>query len=581
MKRCTTLACVAIVYLGLNGLSQAAQRTPTVTLEGVEGEVADNIRAYLSLDDEPCDAPSWRIRGRFKKADQEIRRALQAFGYYRPTIQSRLTPATDGGCWEARFTIEPGERVEIRRLQVAVEGEAADDPAFAPVLQANALKVGQPLRQDRYEALKRAISSLALSRGYFEGRFTVHELRVDPVAGHVDIRLRYDSGPRFRFGPTRIEQDVISEGLMRRFLSYREGQPYHRRLIDETSRGLIGSGYFKHVLVQPLVDEARGGVVPIRITATPGKRHRYAVGIGFSTDIGPRLRLGYQNRRLNRRGHKLSGRLSLSQVESTAELGYVMPLHRPMSDRLKFDVGYKYENTDTFRSDTVAVKAARTRKRRSGWLQEEFVAFGHEDFKVGGESTRTRLLMPGISRTRVVADHRLYPRRGYRLTFKAQGGLSQLVSDISFLQLIANTKGILDLPRRSRLIARADLGTSIMDEFDELPASVRFFAGGDTSVRGYAFKSLGPKNAKGDVLGGKQLLVGSIGLDHLLTEKWGVAVFLDSGNAFDKTPVNPKTGVGLGIRWHSPVGPIRIDFAYALNKDDSPFRIHFSMGPDL
>lgn len=572
---------MTLVYLGLSGLSQAADSPPQVILEGVEGEVADNIGAYLSLDDEPCDAPPWRIRGRFKKAKQEIRKALQAFGYYRPTIRSALEQAADGACWQARFTIEAGERVKIRRLEVAIEGEAGSDPVFGRALKAHALKVGQPLRQDRYEELKRAISNLALSRGYFDGRFTAHELRVDPAAGHVDIRLRYDSGPRFRFGPTQIEQEVISEGLMRRFLSYREGRPYHRKKINDTSRGLIASGYFGHVLVQPLLDEAREGVVPIRITATPGKRHRYSGGIGFSTDIGPRLRLGHQNRRLNRKGHKLTSRLSLSQVESTAELGYVIPLRRPATDRLKFDLGYKYENTDTFRSDTVAVIATRARKRSSGWLQEEFLAFGHEDFKVGGESTRTRLLMPGVSGSRVVADERLYPRRGYRLTLKTQGSLSKLVSDISFLQLITNSKGILDLPWRSRLIARAELGMSVMDEFDELPASVRFFAGGDTSVRGYAFKSLGPKNSDGDVIGGKHLMVGSIEIDHLLTDKWGVAAFVDSGNAFDRTPVNPKTGIGLGIRWRSPVGPIRIDFAYALNKDNSPFRIHFSMGPDL
>jgi translocation and assembly module TamA len=251
-------------------------------LKGAEGEVADNIRAYLSLDDEPCDAPLWRIRGRFKKAEQEIRKALQAFGYYRPTIQSALEQATDGACWQARFTIEAGERVKVRRLEVAIEGEACRDPAFGRALKAHELKVGQPLRQDRYEGRKRAISNLTLSRGYFE--WALHRLRAacgsrcGPCGYPAALRL----GPPlpFRAHPDRAGRHPRTPNAP--FLSYREGQPYDRQKINKTYRGLIGSGYFRHVLVQPRLDKARDGGCPFG--SLPRQASATAIASAFDAD---------------------------------------------------------------------------------------------------------------------------------------------------------------------------------------------------------------------------------------------------------------------------------------------------------
>jgi translocation and assembly module TamA len=223
----------------------------------------------------------------------------------------------------------------------------------------------------------------------------------------------------------------------------------------------------------------------------------------------------------------------------------------------------------------------KSRQRDNGWLEEPSLTFGHEDFKVGGEHESTLLLMPGISWTKTVADDRLYPRRGFRLDFTTRGGAQRVLSDVSFLQVIGNAKGILALSDDWRVISRVNTGATAMNEFDQLPASVRFFAGGDNSVRGYAYESLGPKDDDGEVVGGKNLLVGSMELERRLNAKWGVAAFVDSGNAFDRFHVDPKTGVGLGIRWRSPVGPIRLDLAHPLDKHGDLVRVHFVMGPEL
>jgi len=582
MKTAHLLWCGLFAAVSVAVSQSAVAAKGTVTLKGVEGEVRDNIQALLALEQEPCDTPDWRMQAGLKQADGQIRQALQAFGYYQPVINQSFQPAKQDGCWSATFDIQPGRRVTLRKVDVAIEGEAGSDDSFQQLIAKSNLKAGQPLRHDYYESLKSGITNLAAERGYFDSRFTLHELRVDPAAGYADVDLHFDSGPRSRFGETRVEQDIISAGLLRRYLLYHEGQPYARTALTETSRALSSSGYFGEVLVQPLIDEAKGREVPVRIVLTPAKRHRYTASVGYATDTGPRVGLGYKNQRLNRSGHQFSSDLSLSQVISKLTLGYTIPLEHPVTDKLRLEAGYKYENNDSYRADTTAVSATRAHQLENQWLQEESLVFGKEDYKLTGEERQSSiLLMPGIGWSRTVADNRLYPRKGWRLNFQTRGSLQNVISDVSFLQVITNAKAVLGLPWRTRVISRVDAGATFMNEFDQLPPSVRFFAGGDTSVRGYAYKSLGPESPSGEVEGGKNLLVGSLELEHMLTEKWGLAAFVDSGNAFDDLRLDPKTGAGVGIRWRSPVGPIRLDLAHPFEKRGDMIRVHFTMGPDL
>jgi translocation and assembly module TamA len=581
MRHCG-LALLLLLAL-LSADSACPAETPTIVIDGVEGDVLANVKAYLSLYKEGCDAPIWRLKGRLKQAEGEVRDALQAFGYYQATVASRFEPATaEGACWQAVFTIVPGPRVSFGIIDVVIQGDAASDSAFdTPVKKAMA-RAGQPLRQDIYTDLKRRIAELASTRGYVRGHYTQSELRVNPAQGTADIILHYDSGPRFAFGPIRREQDIINPELLDRFFAYEEGKPYDATLLTKTTRALAGSGYFRNAYVQPHFDEVADDEIPTELIVSPSKRNRYTGKIGFATDTGPRVGVGYQNRRVNRAGHVFSAETSVSKVLSTITAAYTIPLLKnPVTDKLKFETGYKHEDTDTSKSDTTATSVTWYRVPNEGWSKERSLTLGHEDFEVGNDKGKSTVLMPGIGWSRVMADDRLYPRKGVRLGLKLRGATEQIVSSVSFAQAIGNAKAVLALPARLRVITRLDVGATAMNAFEELPASVRFFAGGDNSIRGYAYESLGPKDSDGDVVGGRNLLVGSVELERQLVDKWAVALFVDSGNAFDRAHVDPRTGVGFGIRWRSPVGPIRLDIAHPLTDSKDAFRIHFSMGPEL
>ncbi|HHB12423.1 MAG TPA: outer membrane protein assembly factor, partial [Chromatiales bacterium] len=532
------------------------------------------------------------LRARYRKAEEEIRKALEPFGHYRPRIQGELFPASGPGtCWRAHFRIDPGPVVHLRRVHVEIQGPAKTDPAFRALLEHDLPHPGEPLRHARYESLKRALLNLAQAHGYVEARFSTHELRVDPGAGTADIDLVLVSGPRYRFGPTHFEQDVLEPRLVTRFLEYRKGAPFDQALIEDTQRALLSSGYFAGVMIRPAFRASPSHEIPITIELQPAKRHRYAVGLGYATDIGPRFSVEYENRRINRRGHRLRFRATGSPVKSEASLVYTLPHGNPAKEYYDLNAGFKHEVTGNTASDIARVSFGRSDLLPWDWRQRVFLDLSYEDFDVADQAGATLLLMAGGAWNRRRTDDPVHPSRGHRVGIELRGSAAELVSDVSFLQLAARGKWIhavhLFEPRvkQTRILLRGDAGTTWVDEVTRLPESIRFFAGGDQSVRGFGYKSLGPRNAAGEVIGGRHLVTASFEVDQYYFEKWGqwgLAAFVDAGNAFDRRFDEVEVGAGLGLRWRAPIGgTIRLDVAFALTEPGTPIRIHFTMGPDL
>lgn len=557
----------------------AAALSPEIVIKGVAGDVRDNVRHFLSLAEEACDTPPWRIRQLFARSDEEIRRAVRAFGYYHPNIRSNYRIGEK--CWSARFEIRPGPRVHVEQMDVRILGEAADDPAFAILLEDLPLRKGAPLTHAKYQQIKQKINSLGAERGYFDSRFLVHELRVDTEKNLAAVRLHWESGPRYRFGRLRIEQTVLNPRFVQRFITVQEGEPYESSQLATLYQSLAGSDYFAQVEIRPRIPEAENLHVPVDIVLAPRKKHSYAFGIGADTDTGPRVSARYENRRLNRFGHRFLARIKLSPVLSEAGAEYRIPLAQPAKEQFSLRAGYKREDTTTTRSDTLTFGGRLSLLRESGWLETRFLDWAREDFEIAGESRSSTLLVPGIGWARSRADDKLYPKRGSSLNLQVRGAHEALLSDTSFGQMNAYGKWVRGLPWGGRFIGRSELGATAVTDFAFLPSSYRFFAGGDQSVRGYDFKELGPKNDEGDVVGGRYLAVFSAEYEHPLTQKWGLATFIDAGNAFDSFSEGLKIGIGVGVRWHTLIGPLRLDLAFPLDEAKDAFRIHFSMGPEL
>ncbi len=550
-----------------------------IRIEGISDELQVNVQGYLSLTKEPCDAPEWRIHHLFSRSDKQIQKALRALGYYQPVIEKQFH-LTDT-CWQADFTIDAGLPVHINRIDVQVQGEAEQEPLFKKWLQRLPVQKGDILNHAHYEKIKSEFNALALEQGYLKYRTLEKTLRVNPETRQAEIKLVFDSGPRHYFGDVHIDQDVLEPIFVERYLLFEPGQPYTNKALAATYNALADSVYFSRVELQQDMEAIVNHQVPLTIKLTPQKKHDYRIGVGFDTDLGPLATAGYKNRRINRYGHQVSADLDLSPVLSTFEARYLLPFIQPVTDQFSIGLGYKLEQPDTFESEMAKLSLQYQHLLPKNWKQTLFLDWSRETFTISHETQTTILSVLGGRWQTTVSNNKKRPTQGYQIDMALAGAAEPLLSDTSFMQLTFNGKLITPLPWEARLISRTNLGATLSHQFSKLPSSYRFYTGGTQTLRGYRYKSLGPRDGDGEIIGGQFLTVTSIEYEHFINEQWGVATFVDAGNAFNSDAITMKFGVGLGVRWQSPVGPIRLDVAFPSDTEDSSIQFHFAAGTQL
>ena len=541
-----------------------------------------NVEGYIgSLGDRDEEALLRFSRG----AEEQARKAAQALGYYQAQIDTEVkAPTKADGSPQLIIRIEPGEPVRLRNVTVRVEGPASEMRAFR-VPDSRALRAGEQLNHGVYEDAKRLIQNQASRYGFFNGRFSQQRLAVDPQAGVADIELVYQSGPRFHLGAVHFGGDTpLDQDLLQRMVSFKPGTPYDSQLIAELNNDLQSSGYFDGVRVDAAPTSAVGEEIPVDVRLESRKPRTMGLGLGFSTDVGPRGKANWTRHWVNPQGHSYGWETELSAPRQNVGLWYDIPLDPPLTDKLRFAGGYQYEEiagTDTL-SKLLTVGPEWHSKLPSGWQRVISLKYQREEYRLGDDSGLSNLLMPGVSFSYLRSDNRIDPHNGYRLQFDLQAAKEGLVSDTNLLHGNVLLRGLTTLGRNHRFLGRVQFGGSATNGYkNNIPPSLRFFAGGDQSVRGYDYQTLSPKNSDGDRIGGRYLVAGSVEYQYSLAEKWRVATFIDQGNSFNTLELpSLKTGVGIGVRWVSPVGPLRLDLAHALD-DDGGFRLHFSMGPEL
>jgi translocation and assembly module TamA len=570
---------ISVVLFMLIAYAEAAGQIQIV-VEGVEGEMKKNVLAYLSIErqkDYP-DLTANLVKKLHKQAPEECRLALQPFGYYNPVIHAELT--RDGAVWRARYRIEQGSPVLIDTIDLSIKGEGSEDKRFISLREKLPLKKGEVLVHTNYAEAKRMLLDTAMRYGYVLAEMTAAKVAVHPEKNSAAITLHFDTGPQHYFGSVEFVQDAFNQEFLSRLVPFKRREPYMLSKILMLQNTLNDVDYFDSVQVTPLMDRAEDLEVPIEVSLIPRKKHKYTFGLGYGTDTGVRGSAGWENRRVTKNGHRFKTLLRLSEVRSGITGEYQVPLRKPRTENLVFTAGWHKETTDTSESERY-LGGVRYNHMRSSWKESVYISYEQEKYDIGDESGRSDLLIPGISWTRISADNPVMARRGSRLFLDIRGAHDALLSDTSFMQARMQVKFIRGVTKLSRMIIRAEGGTSIMDAFSELPPSVRFFTGGDNSVRGYTYNSLGPEDDEGNVIGGRYLLAGSVEFEHRIKDKWSAAVFYDAGNAMDDVSDPLRKSAGFGIRWGSPVGPIRLDIAFPEDDPDTSWRIHFILGPDL
>ena len=548
-----------------------------VEISGVPNDLADNVAAYLALKKHAGDELSERaIRRLYAGAERSIRRALRPFGHYAPQIESTLVQTDDG--WTATFAIDAGPRTVIEDVDIRVDGEGNADPAFAAILQAPGITIGDPLYHPDYDRLKARLIGAASERGYLDARITRHQLIVDTARHRARIVLHADSGPRYRLGSVRIIQDFLNERVIDRVVDLDEGDFYDGKRLRDTEFALYATGYFAAVDIDATPDhDAR--LVPLTISMTRTRRHRWTVGGGYSTDNGIYVKGGWYNRIVNRHGHGMGIDLRVSQVKQDILGRYVFPSGKP-TDRLTVLAGLIREE----RGDTISnrFELGTIDAREWGRWQRDFFATAQAeqseltDFKVNDI-----WIIPGMRFIRGDWDDITRPTRGFRVTTQLRGSSVIIGAPTDYLQLHVRSAMYVPFSEAWRIYLRGELGVTHADEFDVLPVSQRFFAGGDRSVRGFGLNELGPTDEQGNLVGGKHLLFLSAEVEYDFLKSWTLALFTDAGNALNEFDDPLEFSAGFGIRWRSPLGLIGADIAQPIGTSEFNPRLHFSVRPDL
>ena len=574
------LACFAVILVFSPGRI-IAQSKVRVEIEGVDAELERNVRAIMEIAREAENGlmTRQRIDRLHVRAVNDIEVALQPFGYYQPHIETSLEP--DGDALIARYVVDPGAQVHIRTIEITLTGPGKDDPAFVAARSAFPLQAGDPLRHALYENGKLKFLTVAADSGYLDADFDTSAVRVDKGTNTADVRIIFETGERFHFGPVWFDQDVLDESFLKTRVPFQQGTPWRQDKVLELQTLLAQDPYFARVEILPRRDSAQGLEVPIRVALVPQPRQEYEFGAGYGTDTGPRGRAASYWRRLNPRGHYARGDLKLSMVEQLATAEYNIPAVTHPTGVLTFFGGYVRRVPTTNKSNTITFGTRLTRKR-FGWREIWALQWQHEDFAVGVDTASAVLLMPATGWDRSKVDHGLFPRRGYRVQFQGQGALNGVVSNVSFIKAGVAGKIVYGFAPQFRVLARAETGRIFTTQFHQIPASIRYFTGGDQTVRGFGYEDLGTRDSLGNIIGGQSLVVSSLEVDFWPMARGGVAFFTDAGNAmqhFDLTTL--EYSIGAGIRYLSPLGMLRLDGAFPISQPGRAFRIHISVGPDI
>jgi translocation and assembly module TamA len=572
----------------------------SLQVEGIDGPLRDAVRESVEVSHyAERDVSAAQARRLYERAADQARNALEPYGYYDVEVQGELQEA--GTNWNALLRIALGEPVRVTTLDIRIDGDAEGQRPVRLALAGFAPAKGQPLDHALYEKSKASLQAALFASGYLDAELVTHQVEVTRSSHGAEVHLAWKVGARYRLGATSFEGGQFPDPFLQRYVPWREGDFYTQDLVLSLQQRLIDADYFSIAQVQPDTENARDGIVPIKVMLAPAKRTIYTGGVFIGTDTGAGVRGGIQRRWLNQRGHKLRTEAIVAQRLATALVQYEVPLAGPDNHNINYGITFRDEDTDTSTSRTFGVAATDSRIWH-GWTRTLGLKFLTGDFEVANIPGDTTLLYPEVSLSKKNADDPLFVRDGWSLTFAARAGSEAVLSDTDFAQVSADAKWIRGFGERSRFITRGSFGATRVDDFDSLPPELRFFAGGDRSIRGYAFQTVGTplpdeqvpealercaarpdRTCQELVIGGKFLAVVSAEYEYYFKPNWGIAAFVDTGDAFTGfDDYRQRVGAGIGARWRSPVGMVRVDLGVPLHDDDaSGVELHIVIGPDL
>lgn len=553
-----------------------AEKALELQVKGIDNKKAyNNVMLHLStLKDFPVE-DSDRYHYLASKAIDD---ALRAVGYFNSQIQYQVKPQPNKNKDLLIATVKLTQPVKIAEIQLQILGEAAQDENFLALKKALP-KIGSVLDQGVYEDYKTQLEQISLAKGYFDSQFLTHQLVIIPAEYEAYWQLTFDSGKRYHYGNIKFQGGQIRDDYLANILKIHTGDPYFINDLSVLTSSLSASNWFKSVLVQPNVNK-QNKHVDLDVLLQPRLKNSYEVGIGYGTDVGPRLQFGWNKPWINSRGQSFSSRFYISAPKKTIEATYKIPLLKnPLNYYYEISTGYEEENKNDTQTSGLNFAILRYWNRETGWQNSVGLRVRHDNFTQADVSNRTLLIYPtvGFNRTRIRGN--LFPYWGDSQKITLNWGNKAFGSDVNFYSILASTSWLRTYYDNHRILTRAEIGYISTNDFDKIPPSLRFFAGGDRSVRGYGYHKISPKDSEQKLVGGNRLFTASVEYQYQVMPKWWGAIFYDTGFAADRFSFTElRKGAGVGVRWNSPIGAVKFDIATPISDKDKSKNIEFYIG---
>jgi translocation and assembly module TamA len=511
------------------------------------------------------------------EARVQAEQAAQTEGYFSAAATSAVEQSGDSAV--VRIRVEPGPPTVVKSVDLRITGPVAGDADYAALLKRIrddwSLREGERFTQADWEAAKRRAVAQISEKRFASASIASSEARIDPETRSAALFVELASGPPFRYGPIETRGfSRYSPEIAEKVSPIKPGEAYDDDRLALYQRRLLDTGYFATVQVGIDPDVASANAAPVRVTVVEARPRRVEAGVGYSTDTGYRATADYADYDFLGTSWRWRNELRYEQKIQSFATTFDSP---PLDGGAWNAITAKARREDI--QNQIVKQAAVGISHNWGWERQwpSFLSLSYhrEDSEVEDVTTRTRALFLGYRLIHRSTDDFLNPRRGYLAALEL-GGAPPAVSTQAFLRGRLRMTGLVPVSRDGDLTLRAEIGVVAASSTEGVPPTFLFRTGGDTTVRGYAFESLGVKDGNA-VVGGRYLAVASIEYTHWIAESWGLAAFVDAGNAADTVSgLKPAYGVGVGARARTPIGPLRFDVAYG--EETNSFRIHFSFG---
>lgn len=547
-----------------------------VKVTGIDDKALnENIRIYLNqINQEEADGSE---RHRYI-VQQTIENSLRALGYFNNQINFDFQPQQNTLITQVTLS----QPIVLADPQIEIKGDALQDEAFNKLNQ-QIPATGKILNQSHYDDYKSSLQALAARRGYFDADFERSRLLILLDEQQAIWDIIFNSGTRYHYGDITFKDSQIREDYLRPLLPIKPSDPYKLNDLLTLTSNYNATNWFRSVLLEPtLIPEKHQ--VDFNVLLRPQRKNNMELGIGFSTDVGPRLQIGWNRPWINSRGHSFSSNFYLSKPQQNVELNYRIPLRKnPLNYYYDLSAGLEREDNNDTKSQTITLAGLRYWNHARGWQFFTGLRMRYDSFTQADISRNTLLIYPtaGIKRVRIRGG--LFPTWADAQNITINVGNQLWGSDINFYSIRGTSSWIRTLQGNHRFLGRVELGYLHSSDLSRIPPALRYFAGGDRSLRGFGYKKISPSN-DGKLTGGSTLALANLEYQYQVYPKWWLATFYDTGLvALDFKESNLHSGAGVGVRWASPVGTVKLDIATPLKNRNNhqKFQFYIGLGSEL